>query len=110
MSEPVDLKNLREMTDGDKEMEKSLFQEFFSSFEDGIKALKASLGDIAAETWRKNAHALKGISLNLGANKLGELCKSAQEKNTSPQDAKKSLLAEIEWEYAEVKKFLQGCM
>lgn len=111
MDAPVDLTNLREMTDNDAEMEKALFEEFFSSFEAGIATLQASAGEVTdAETWRAQAHGLKGIALNLGAMELGELCKKAQEEASSGMDAKSTMLQHICLEYAKVKTFLQGIL
>lgn len=106
MNQPIDLTNLRSMTDGDKEMEKALFEEFFSSFEQGIKVLSESLGEKHAEIWRKQSHALKGIAVNLGAEKLGAYCKQGQEEYQNTDDKKIALLMAIENEYEVVKKFL----
>lgn len=108
MGDHVDLTNLRSMTDGDVEMEKILFEEFCSSFESRLLILRESFKKEAAETWRTNAHALKGISLNLGAMKLGELCKAGQDGAHNNEDEKSELLKKIEAEYAEVKQFLQN--
>lgn len=107
MDAPVDLTNLRGMTDGDKEMEKALFEEFYASFEKGMDTLQANTGSDAAETWRKEAHALKGMSLNLGANRLGEIGKKAQDGFQSDANAKLALLDGMRAEYAKVKQFLQ---
>jgi len=107
MSDPVDLTNLRSMTDGDIDMEKALFEEFYSSFESRITILHESLGKEAAETWRTNSHALKGISLNLGADHLGALCKQGQDGMHMNESEKSELLKKIEDEYALVKGFLQ---
>ncbi|MEQ1706134.1 MAG: hypothetical protein ABL867_09225, partial [Rickettsiales bacterium] len=67
MADPVDLDNLRSMTDGDAEMEKILFEEFFSCFDTAIINMQNNYGEDNREEWRKDAHALKGISMNLGA-------------------------------------------
>lgn len=106
MQEAVDLTNLRSMTDGDVEMEKLLFEEFFSSFEDGIASLQNNLENDVAEIWRKQAHSLKGISLNLGAMELGELCKRAQDEFNAGTDMKGELLKNIVAEYGRVRQFL----
>jgi HPt (histidine-containing phosphotransfer) domain-containing protein len=106
MNAPVDLTNLRSMTDGDREMEKALFEEFFSSFEAGIASLQANIGAAAAEAWRKEAHALKGIALNLGAMELGELCKKGQDEPGADVTAKEALLKTIQAEYDKVRQFL----
>lgn len=107
MNTPVDLTNLRSMTDGDKEMERALFEEFFTSFETGIASLQANMGEAAAEAWRKETHALKGVALNLGALKLGELCKKAQEESHANAETKGGLLKTIRVEYEQVQEFLR---
>lgn len=105
--EPVNLTNLRSMTDGDLDLEKSLFEEFYLSFEAGIRHLQASCEAQAVEAWRKEAHALKGIALNLGAESLGMLCKEAQDKHEAAVAVKQELVGRIEVSYREAKQFLQ---
>jgi HPt (histidine-containing phosphotransfer) domain-containing protein len=99
MTNPVDLTDLRSMTDGDRDLEISLFQEFFSSCETSINLLYANCSIGQNEIWRSSAHALKGVSLNLGAKKLGDLCKKAQDNPSASEDEKKILLEEILAEY-----------
>ncbi|HEU5048092.1 MAG TPA: Hpt domain-containing protein [Rickettsiales bacterium] len=106
MTGPVDLTNLRTMTDGDAELEKSLFEEFFISFEKELAALGDSMGAQDVPAWHAHSHALKGISLNLGAQKLGELCKIAQDEENAPASFKSELLEKIKAEYDVVKRFL----
>lgn len=106
MGDPVNLSNLRSMTDGDPELERVLFDEFFSSFEEGISVLDGSTEASASEIWYKQSHALKGIALNLGAEKLGELCKKGQEEHQSDAASKGALLKQIHAEYAAAKQFL----
>ena len=60
----------------------------------------------ASEVWRKEAHALKGVSLNLGALKLGELCKKAQDECKASADFKNGLIKDIKTEYEMVRQFL----
>ena len=108
MSTPVNLLNLREMTGDDKEMEKELFQVFIDSAETCLKDLAVSTTPQTAETWRKQAHALKGISLSLGAEKLGDLCKQAQESFEADSEEKIKLRNEIEKEYKKVRENLES--
>lgn len=107
MSNPVDLTDLRSLTDGDREMELALFQEFYSSSEAGISAMAASCQDGVSESWRSTAHALKGTSYNVGAKALGDLCKQAQENPGLPASEKVALLEKIKNEYARVRAYLQ---
>lgn len=106
MTNPVDLTNLREMTGGDTEIEKQLFEVFISSSIECIENMKKSVVE-NNELWRKNAHALKGTAFNLGANPLGELCKTAQEKFASGQSEKQLMLNQIEEEFGKVKSFIE---
>jgi HPt (histidine-containing phosphotransfer) domain-containing protein len=107
-SQAVNLDNLREMTGGDPDLEKELFTVYLDSAEICLNALRESCGAGAEETWRTQAHAWKGMSLNLGADLLGKLCAEAQMGNTAPEDKKRELLQSIEAAYAEVKTFLQA--
>ena len=105
---PVSLDNVREMLGNDPAREKELFQIFIDSAEESLEAMRKSCGVGAEEIWRTKAHAMKGMSLNLGATKLGEACALAQQSNTAPPDVKEKLLADIHAEYAKVKEFLQS--
>ena len=107
MTHPVNLTNLREMTGGDKEMEKELFEVFIHSSKESIDVLAASLTPETSETWRRQAHALKGISLSLGAEKLGELCKNAQESFQALKADKEKMLSDLKNEHVIVEKYLK---
>ena len=106
MDNPVDLTNLHSMTGGDKEMEKELFQEFLSSFKKGLSSLQQYCSENNTEAWRAESHALKGISLNLGANTIGELCKNAQDSNLEDTAIKNEILKKMHTEYKKIEQFL----
>lgn len=108
MTQPVDLTNLREITDGDKEMESELFKEFINTSDSYIVSLGNMLDADKNELWRTTTHAFKGLALNLGAANLGALCKNAQENNTASQQDKTAMLEAIRHEYAAVKDFLNS--
>ena len=107
MGHPVDLSNLREMIDGDVELEKALFEEFYLAGEQCIAALQASLTSGDAQAWRASAHALKGTALNLGANDLGALCKQAQDEYEFPTAQRAALLLEIQTAFEISKDYLR---
>lgn len=107
MTSAVNLDNLHEMTGSDPDLEKELFGVFLTSAEKCLEALRASTGPGAEETWRTQAHAWKGMSLNLGADTLGQLCAQAQTSKEAPESEKMALLEKIEAAYADVKAFLQ---
>jgi len=86
----LNLENLREITGGDKEIELELFEEYKTSSENLLDILQGCIhGD--NEKWRETAHALKGISVLLGAEYLGSLAKTAQEQNDAASDQKQKM-------------------
>ena len=106
MTAPVDLTNLRSMTDGDSEMERELFAEFKNTFVSGIDQMTEATSTTAADVWASAAHALKGVALNLGAGHLSDLCKQAQDDKDSPHIHKSALLEAITAEYNKVQNYL----
>jgi len=107
MSVLVDLTNLRGMTDGDADIERELFDDFYTSSEDVISKLKESCKISHANMWRNSAHALRGMSLNLGAERLSLLCQKAEEGHSADEGVKVRILEEIQKEYELVKEFLK---
>jgi HPt (histidine-containing phosphotransfer) domain-containing protein len=110
MKPAVDLANLIEMIGDDPNMQKDLFAEFMRAFESGYADMQKNSATGGEEIWRTQAHALKGISFNLGAMELGGLCKTAQDSKEAPSAEKQSQLSAIGNEYRLVKEFLQNHM
>lgn len=105
--EVVDLSNLREVTAGDVELEKELFEEFINSSNQLLDELEKHSKDSGDnESWRKVAHAFKGIAANLGAAPLAAMCKQAQECFQQSSGQKAGLLSNIKSEHAKVLQFL----
>jgi len=108
MSNAVNLENLHEMTGGDRDLEKELFDVYLTSSDKCLDALRANTGNGNEEAWRSQAHAWKGMSLNLGAEPLGKLCAEAQMNHMAAPEEKTKLLAQITEEYEKVKTFLKS--
>lgn len=107
--DPVNLNNLRDITGGDTEIEKELFQVFLDSAQDCLTALATSCAADDTETWRKQSHAFKGISYNLGAEALGDICRTAQDSaTTSDIKEKRVMLAALQHEFSRVQDYLRG--
>ena len=104
---PVDLTNLREMTDGDKDVEMMLFEEFFKSAHSCLSGLEQFCHGAENDQWRRSAHAFKGIALNIGAAQLSALCKQAQDGMALPSPQKQTLLDSIKTEYGLVQNYLK---
>jgi HPt (histidine-containing phosphotransfer) domain-containing protein len=105
---PVNLSQLRDLTDGNEELEQSLFELFYTSSEENLTYLEANCTDAEDVDWKRNAHSLKGAAKNIGAEKLGEICAKAQEMYVAPAPVKRAIIGQIKIEYAKVKEFLQN--
>jgi hypothetical protein len=103
----VDLTDLYEITDGDIELKKELFDEFILSSNHLINALELDcLENSNHQRWGETAHALKGIAVNLGALQLGDLAKQAQDNRDKNIALKKVILLKIQAEHQKVLDFL----
>lgn len=108
MNYPVNLIELREITNGDPDLEKELFDVFIDTTDSCLQKLEASQTQGMEDLWKRQAHALKGAALNLGAERLGALCKEAQDSSDIPLTSKTNLLTAIWEEYARVKNYLRS--
>jgi HPt (histidine-containing phosphotransfer) domain-containing protein len=107
----VDLSNLRSVTDGDKELERELFEQFIMESGKLVTNLKSLCNsDADNESWRRTAHALQGISLNLGAETLGGLGRIGQDEFSAGAGRKQELVEKITLEYSRVVDFLNAEM
>lgn len=104
----VNLDNLHEMTGSDKNLEKELFDVYIKSSETCLARLKESFSPGKEEDWRTQAHAWKGMSYNLGAQTLGDLCAQAQTEDLAPEERKKDLLTLLEAEFDKVARYLSS--
>jgi len=107
MKNIVNLDILHEMTDRDPEMEHRLFKSFLSSSVKCITSLQASWHEGMENTWRQQAHAFKGLCLNMGAERLSQLCEKAQDNCTAPPEQKRKLLVAIQNEFENVRQYLE---
>lgn len=103
---PVNLTNLRTITDGDIDTELLLFEQFKESANTALQTMQENCVPGFNEAWRRAAHALKGTAYNLGAENLGNLCKHAQENAEASETDKAALLSQMKLEYAGVIAFL----
>ena len=71
--------NLIDATDGDLEMEATLYMAFFKTSAEYMAAIKAH--DDAHNERQRALHSLKGLALNMGAEALAEICKRAESED-----------------------------
>jgi len=103
MEPPVNFDNLRNITGGDASVEATLFGFFFESAEECMQKLHEALAANDESAWRQNAHAFKGICLNLGALPLGALCSQAQGDFRATAEEKQAMILAIESEFLRVR-------
>lgn len=103
---PVNLIQLRELIDGDHNLEKRLVGLFIKSSEENLNYLELICNDDEDLEWRNNAHSLKGAACNIGADKLSDICAKAQERYNMSAKDKKIIASIVRKEYNIVKDFL----
>jgi HPt (histidine-containing phosphotransfer) domain-containing protein len=106
MNVPVNLFNIREMLGGDPAREKELYGIYMEASEECLTIMQGNLGPDGEENWHRQAHSLKGMSMNLGADALGALCAEAQKNDKAPAEEKEKMLAAIQDEYKRVREYL----
>lgn len=106
MAASVNFDNLRSITDGDAEIEAVLFASFLSAARTCFDKMSVALTSGDEVQWRQQAHAFKGVCMNLGANPLSELCAKAQMDWRAPEDDKRAMLQSIENEMVNVRRIL----
>ena len=104
---PVDMEQLRMFTNDDPEEEKALFTFFIEQSQVIIELLQQNMNEADQEAWQSAAHRFKGSSGNLGAMRLHQLCKQAEENFAESAPKKMEMLTEIIEETARITKFFQ---
>jgi HPt (histidine-containing phosphotransfer) domain-containing protein len=98
----LNMTNLRDIIDHDKELERELIQNFYTCYHACMVDLEASFETMDAVQWRNAAHALKGVAYNLGAEQLGSLCLKSEHACHADAPTKSILFLEIKTAYAAV--------
>ncbi len=93
----LDLLQLQEVTDGDPEMQRSLFSMLFETGAKNLGRADTALGDGDEQEARRAVHSLKGAAATLGASRLAQACKAAEElRPTQLADGLDGIRAELE--------------
>ncbi|MCX6899578.1 MAG: response regulator [Verrucomicrobia bacterium] len=101
---------LRELSEGDpQEFLKDLLGTYITDTSKRLIALQKNAADGNARELMRAAHAIKGSSLNVGANLLADYCQQVEEiAATGSLDGTAKLVAQIEREFERVKTELNG--
>lgn len=107
---PVDLEQLRHVTDGNIEEEWALGVMFAEQAVLSLAELMRALAENDLAAWRKAAHQMKGASANLGARHLSHLCKEAEGSGSTDSRFGIEALQAIREEVEAVEKFLRSAL
>ena len=104
-----DFDRLEEVTGGDREFEQELLEEFLSETPDVFLRLSRALTSNDFQSLQMESHALKGSSLSLGANGLGEIAAALEGVARSSQaGGVGDLLVDIEAEFERVQSAVRA--
>ena len=110
MARHIDMDHFRSLTGGDALLEGELFDIFIESATQCLEGLRCALLLEDHERWGQHAHALKGISLNLGAEWMAEYGREAQAGKLASRSEKEGMVKKISEELgvvqAEISSFL----
>ena len=108
MLNPQILAELRSLGDDDPKFFKGLLQAFLQSVAGRLPTIKEAIALKSGEKLALAAHALKSSCLNLGAQKLGELCEELEKTGISgTTEGTDQLWAELTTEAAVVKREIE---
>lgn len=105
---PVDLEQLRHVTDGNVEEERALTVMFAEQAVLILAELMRAVAENDLVAWRKSAHKLKGASANLGARHLSHLCKEAEGSGSTDSRFGLEALQAIRDEVEAVETYLRS--
>jgi signal transduction histidine kinase/NO-binding membrane sensor protein with MHYT domain/CheY-like chemotaxis protein len=104
----VDISHLELFTDGDLSQEKVLADVFIKVGKESLESMQLNLeGKNTDHDWKLAAHKLKGSSAQIGVSALSALCLKAELTSQGHIDDRRSLLAEIQKIFMEVKHFFE---
>ncbi|MGH1378910.1 MAG: ATP-binding protein [Alphaproteobacteria bacterium] len=102
---PVNLDNLRDNSMGDEDFVLEIISMFISQGKEQIIELKDQCTEGENEIWVEVAHSLKGTAGVVGAEKMRELCGSAQKLKNGSLEEREIFIQEIEERYKKAKDY-----
>ncbi|MBW1783807.1 MAG: response regulator, partial [Deltaproteobacteria bacterium] len=105
---PIDMKHLQEMTGSDTEFEREIIELFLKDVRERLHKLKEAIAEENASDLEKEAHAVKGAGINMGAHTFGELALTLEMKgNARSLEGASDALIELVAEFHRVKQVLE---
>jgi two-component system, sensor histidine kinase and response regulator len=107
-SDPVEIPRLKEISGGDPEIEGELIQLFLQSMEKHLRALASAARTEDREGLQREAHAVKGVSGNMGARKMQEMVERLEGICAGTDLARVAvILASLDAEFARARVYLK---
>jgi len=101
----IELSALKAYMDDEEEL-KDYIEIFIRQSDETIEVLRNHCQGGEGDTWVKAAHKLQGGASMIGAEKLGNLCRQAQDPKVSGANSREDLFKKIELSYNETKENL----
>jgi HPt (histidine-containing phosphotransfer) domain-containing protein len=79
----LDIQALREITDGDRDLERALVRLYCSTAERCVAQLRLLADQDEDHQWKRVVHELMGASANIHANQIAALCKYAEHEDAA---------------------------
>lgn len=102
---PVDMKMIHAYALGDRERERHVAQLFLEHSGDTMDELRDCCVDGVSKRWYELAHQLKGSAASIGAQKLQDLCNTAQGYIAESAQNRLSLIDQMQKEIERIEQF-----
>lgn len=104
----LNVETLREITEGDRELEQKFIDMFMRNFGDCLARLEPLVDYDSEKLWSKIVHELKGSSANIRAETLSEICSEAEPLTDSVQ--KREVFERMRAEYQRYQAALKAAL
>jgi len=104
----IDMRHLRDITDGDAEFEKELFDVFFENARDNIDKMVNAVQSKNIDAWKASSHSFKGAAASIGAFDLSDILEHAQVSQNATAQEKEEILTQVRKRFAEVDGFVKS--
>lgn len=106
-SQPVDLRRMQELSDGDREFEHEVLEAYLQDCEERLARLATAVPQGDLSSVRRDAHTIKGASGNVGTTRLQDIARDLEHLYEHWDGERAAqLLAALRAEFSKVKAFL----
>ena len=108
-TEPVQIRRIQTVADGDEDFERELIDTYLSDMEQHLQRLESALHDQNLEVFKKELHTIKGSSASAGAIRMKEIASGmGQTSNHEESDPYRTGLAELKREFGKVRCYFEN--